>query len=68
MCECTMTTKAYKCTKCGKEVITSEVETPECCGQEMEQIPLEQCTQPHEAEYSGPFEEDEPCDTGRSGP
>jgi hypothetical protein len=31
----------------------------------MKQVPLDVCTQPHEAEYSGPFEEDEPCDDGR---
>ena len=62
-----MKTKAYRCLKCGKERITQENENLECCGQEMEQIPLDQCTQPHESEYSGPFEEDEPCDDGRAG-
>ena len=62
-----MTKKAYKCSECGKEIVSEEDKTHECCGKEMKQIPLDQCTQPHEAEYSGPFEEDQPCDDGRAG-
>jgi hypothetical protein len=62
-----MLKKAYKCKKCGKEQISSEEKSFNCCGQQMEQIPLDQCKQPNSAEYSGPFEEDEPCDDGRAG-
>ena len=62
-----MTKKVYKCMNCGKEQITNDENIVECCGRQMEQIPLDQCTQPHNAEYSGPFEEDKPCDDGRAG-
>lgn len=61
-----MIKKSYKCPNCGKEIIVENDEIPKCCGEEMKQIPLDVCTQPHESEYSGPFEEDEPCDNGRS--
>ena len=60
-----MVKKTYKCLKCGKTIECSDENLPECCGQIMEQMPLDNCTQPHSAEYSGPFEEDEPCDDGR---
>lgn len=60
-----MTEKKYKCKTCGKTIKTSEENDPQCCGEPMKQVPLDVCTQPHEAEYSGPFEEDEPCDDGR---
>ena len=61
-----MTEKKFKCIECGKQ-ITSLENNPECCGEPMKQEPLDKCVQPHDAEYSGPFEEDEPCDDGRSG-
>ena len=60
-----MTEKKYKCKTCGKTIKTSEENDPQCCGEPMKQVSLDVCTQPHEAEYSGPFEEDEPCDDGR---
>ena len=62
-----MDEKAYECKTCGKQIRSSDKKNFYCCGKEMEKIPLDQCTQPHEAEYSGPFEEDEPCNDGRSG-
>jgi len=60
-----MSERTYECQNCGKKIQAPEDENPECCGEPMKQLPLEVCTQPHEAEYSGPFEEDEPCDDGR---
>ncbi|MDG6218936.1 MAG: hypothetical protein QCI00_05810 [Candidatus Thermoplasmatota archaeon] len=57
----------YRCDKCGKKIGFKEGDPPICCGKPMKQVPLDICTQPHNAEYSGPFEEDEPCDDGRAG-
>lgn len=57
----------YECEKCGKKKKSSDGTTPKCCGKFMKKIPLDVCTQPHSAEYSGPFEENEPCDDGRAG-
>jgi hypothetical protein len=62
-----MTQREYECESCGKKQKSSDETHPDCCGKPMKQIPLDTCTQPHEAEYSGPFEEDEPCDDNRSG-
>jgi len=60
-----MSERTYECKNCGKRVQAPDDKNPECCGEKMIQLPLDVCTQPHEAEYSGPFEEDEPCDNGR---
>ena len=60
-----MIKKEYKCEQCGNTIKTTADHVPECCGKPMKQIPLDVCTQPHEAEYSGPFEEDGPCDDSR---
>jgi len=57
----------YQCSLCGKKLKSQNGENPICCGKPMKQIRLDVCTQPHNAEYSGPFEEDEPCDDGRAG-
>jgi len=62
-----MVKRIYKCPSCGKQITSSEEKQFECCGKTMKQLPLDQCTQPHSAEYAGPFEEDEPCDNGRKG-
>ena len=51
-----MDEKAYECKTCGKQIRSSDEKILYCCGKKMEQIPLDQCMQPHEAEYSGPFE------------
>jgi hypothetical protein len=60
-----MTEKEYVCTVCGKKVTIEDGTHPECCGEPMKQLPLDNCKQPHSAEYAGPFEEGEPCDDGR---
>lgn len=62
-----MAKQTYECETCGKKIHSSEDKVHECCGKPMKQLPLDQCRQPHTAEYAGPFEEDEPCDTGRKG-
>ncbi len=61
-----MTEKNFECKDCGKQVKSLE-NKPECCGKPMKQMTLDKCVQPHDAEYSGTFEEDEPCDDGRAG-
>ncbi|MFH1014061.1 MAG: hypothetical protein V1769_06105 [Thermoplasmatota archaeon] len=60
--------RMYECDTCGRKTTTYDGSIPKCCGKPMTRIlPLDVCTQPHSAEYSGPFEEDEPCDDGRAG-
>ena len=59
--------KKYKCKECGKTVEIKGEETPKCCGEEMEQLPLDVCTQPAHAEHARPMRIDEPCDDGRGG-
>ena len=57
----------YQCSPCRKKLKSQNGTIPLCCGQPMKQIKLDVCTKPHSAEYSGPYEEDEPCDDGRAG-
>jgi len=59
--------KTYKCKNCGKKVIISNEKIPECCGEQMQQLPLDVCTQPAHAEHARPMNSDEPCDDGRAG-
>jgi hypothetical protein len=61
-----MTEKKFKCKECGKQINSSE-KNPKCCGIAMKTVQIDKCVQPHNAEYSGPFEEDEPCNDGRAG-
>jgi len=63
-----MTEIAYKCKTCGKEVKKEESEKiPICCGENMEQIPLDLCLYPDNPEAARIDREDEPCDQGRGG-
>ena len=60
--------KAYRCEICkGQAVAPSGHPIPECCGQAMQNIPMEQCTLSTTAEHARFDQEDEPCDDGRSG-
>ena len=57
---------AYQCEKCRGEMLAQEGEAaPECCGQAMATIPLDQCTLSSTAEHSRWDADDEPCDDGR---
>ena len=58
---------AYRCKKCGNELILTDGNIPECCGETMKEIPLDVCTQPAHAEHARPMRDDEPCDDGRAG-
>jgi len=59
---------AYQCDKCRGEAILKEgAEQPECCGQPMKTIPMDQCTLSSTAEHSRWDMDDEPCDDGRAG-
>lgn len=62
-----MSEVSYECEDCGKKVKTSDEKTPECCGKNMRQLPLDICLQPTNAEHARPMESDEPCDEGRAG-
>ena len=55
-----MTEKKFECKDCGKQTKNLDGVNPECCGKPMKQLPLDKCVQPSDAEYSGPFAEDEP--------
>ncbi len=60
--------QAYQCANCKGEVLAKEgSDTPECCGQAMQSIPLDQCTLSTTAEHSRWDKDDEPCDDGRAG-
>jgi hypothetical protein len=60
--------KAYECEICkGQAVSPNAGPIPECCGQPMRHIPLDQCTLSTTAEHSRFDQEDEPCDDGRAG-
>lgn len=52
----------YRCPKCGKTFKSEK--PPVCCGEEAK---LEVCTEAPSAEHARPFNEDGPCDDGRSG-
>ena len=59
---------AYQCKNCQGEALLKEGENPpECCGQTMNTIPLDQCTLSATAEHSRWDTDDEPCDDGRGG-
>ncbi|UCB58492.1 MAG: hypothetical protein JSV67_07790 [Thermoplasmatales archaeon] len=58
---------AYRCEKCGKDIIITDGEIPICCNEPMREIPLDVCTQPAHAEHTRPMKDEEPCDNGRSG-
>ena len=60
-----MSKKAYRCPGCGEEVIVADSsEVPDCCGEPMNQIPLEDCTKAANAESARFFDEDGACDDG----
>lgn len=58
--------RIYECQECGRTEIVSDETTPRCCGQPMEQVPLEVCTKPPaDAESARTRDEDEACDDSR---
>jgi hypothetical protein len=60
--------KAYRCEICkGEALAPTDGPAPECCGQEMQNIPLDQCTLSTTAEHARFDQDDGPCDDGRSG-
>lgn len=60
--------RAYECDQCnGQVIVDAGAKTPECCGQKMKVIPLDQCTQADTAEHARFENNNEPCDDGRSG-
>jgi hypothetical protein len=60
--------KAYECSICKGQVrAPADGPIPECCGQSMHSIPLDQCTLSTTAEHSRFDKDDEPCDDGRAG-
>lgn len=60
-----MKLKAYRCSHCDDEqVINAEHSAPECCGKTMNQIPLDNCSKPHNPESARLYESDDACDDG----
>lgn len=60
-----MAKKAYRCPGCGGEVIVEEGESlPDCCGGAMNEIPIEECTKPLNAESARFDDDDGACDEG----
>lgn len=59
---------AYECNKCqGQKLAPKTAAAPDCCGQPMRTIPMDQCTLATTAEHSRLDADDEPCDDGRAG-
>jgi len=58
---------AYRCKRCGNEIIITDGTIPECCGKPMKEIPLDVCIQPAHAEHARPMDREEPCNDGRAG-
>lgn len=60
--------KAFQCDHCkGQVKIQNGQKSPECCGQAMKSIPMDQCTLATTAEHSRLNSDDEPCNDGRGG-
>lgn len=60
--------QAYECENCkGQAISAGEKNPPQCCGQPMQAIPMDQCTLATTAEHSRFDKDDEPCDDGRAG-
>ncbi|HOX12523.1 MAG TPA: hypothetical protein P5313_09275 [Spirochaetia bacterium] len=60
-----MADKAYKCKDCGKEKIVKDTNSaPDCCGHEMQQIPMDLCGKAHSAETARFNQPDDACDDG----
>ncbi|MFQ3547710.1 MAG: hypothetical protein SNJ56_05175 [Termitinemataceae bacterium] len=54
--------KAYRCKDCGHEtVVDAKAPTPECCGEPMNEIPLESCREAG-PEATRPGDDEEPCE------
>lgn len=59
--------KGYECQECGRTEIVTDGSVPECCGQPMEQLPLDVCMKPPaDAESARTMDDDEACDDSRS--
>jgi hypothetical protein len=58
---------AYQCDNCQSQKLSPPKTPPECCGQPMQNIPMDQCTLSTTAEHSRWDKDDEPCDDGRAG-
>ena len=62
-----MVEESFKCNKCGNIVKNEGTDIPKCCGENMEKIPLDICTQPQHAEHTRPMDEEDACDDFRGG-
>lgn len=59
---------AFECNNCQNQTLAPQnAAAPECCGQPMQTISMDQCTQATTAEHSRFDSDDEPCDDGRAG-
>lgn len=59
--------KGYECKECGRKEIITDGSVPECCGQPMQQVPLDVCMKPPaDAESARTVDEDDACDDSRS--
>jgi len=58
--------KGYQCEECGRKEIVTDGSIPHCCGQPMNEVPLEVCTKPPaDAESARTTDDDEACDDFR---
>ncbi|HSV56228.1 MAG TPA: hypothetical protein VLH39_03860 [Magnetospirillaceae bacterium] len=60
-----MGSRAYKCKDCGEERIVKDTNAaPDCCGQEMQEVPEDLCAKARTAETARFSDSDEACDDG----
>ena len=60
-----MAMTAYKCKHCGSERVLAEgAAIPDCCGERMSPVPLEDCVHPFSPEGARVAAVDDACDDG----
>jgi hypothetical protein len=60
-----MAREAYRCKHCGSEkVLDQGTAIPDCCGERMSPIPLDDCTHPFSSEGARVSAADDACDDG----
>lgn len=59
--------KGYQCSECGKKTIVDDKRIPICCNKNMQEVPLDICTQPAHAEHTRPMNNEDACDDFRAG-
>jgi len=57
--------KGYQCSECQQTTIVNNGSVPECCGKTMNEVSLDVCSKPSDAESARMNDADDPCDDSR---